>query len=997
MNTYTTSTVTELGQGTIEQDACFDSTGFMTSRRTRKSLLANSSASPNDLLVLFSKDGNGNISSERYWGGDDPVTSAASSFVAAPTTFTCGQPLTDEAYRIDHTYASGVHKTATYVDAGGIALSFRNTDNVVDAFGLVSTSVERAVVGSSGGAADGLSTRYSYDALGRLTDIEPLVTSTNLARGAAMHYAYTMSPPSLTTTTVDNGTTIATTTIEFDGLGRPRYESTSLPGGGTKTRETRYDGAGRTVAISEEEGMPQPQHFSTLSYDALDRVISTTRPDGAQEIRSYVGVSSMTRGAQIRTGGNATTFTNSFASTTEYYDRQGRLVRVVEPNGVGTSYGYDTANHLTSVCMKDANAACGQQRLFTYDGRGFLTSEQHPEYSSNGNGSVSYKYDARGHVIRRTQGTEKFDLAYQFDRAERLKKVAEAGSGRPQKLFFFGTTNTATDYANGQVVKSIRYNWMLPKIPDSPDPNNAPFAVQAVEQFTYGARDAKISSKKTYVLSCVVHAAGDCEAADVGTKINEFTQTFGYDAFGATSQLGYPGCAVGCGPTALPGRSVTNTRSNGLLTSIAWDTSTATLAYSQSGMLSTVTHPNLIKDEMKYSGVIPSRLESISSSATDSDNCVVPTFSQQPASSTVISGNPIPVVLTAAASGQSGQTVTYQWSSYSGSAWATIGTPSTTASLTINPPPAQTTSYKVTAANSCGSRDSDVVTVTVCTVPSVASVSANRTITRGQTIALSIAASGSAPFQYQWYTRVGGALQMIPGATSSTISVAPLSTTSYVAAVVNGCGTATSQDVTITVAAPPTTPTGLAVNRNSAGTVTMTWNASSAPSGAGIDHYEIVRVNDGATVYSGMPTSLQYTDSSVAQGKAYAYRVRAFDGNGIAGSYSRLDITVTIAFQDDPVIGAAGPGPATPVRGAHVGQLRQAIDAVRSLAGLGAMSWSYAAPNGPAYADDILLMRAAIDQARAQLAIPAAVYTTTVGANVAIRAVDINDLRKAVK
>ena len=46
------------------------------------------------------------------------------------------------------------------------------------------------------------------------------------------------------------------------------------------------------------------------------------------------------------------------------------------------------------VCAGPNGGGCAQQRLFTYDNRGFLTSEQHPEIGLNGHGTTHYAYDA---------------------------------------------------------------------------------------------------------------------------------------------------------------------------------------------------------------------------------------------------------------------------------------------------------------------------------------------------------------------------------------------------------------------------------------------------------------------------------------------------------------------------------------------------------------------------------------------------------------------------
>jgi YD repeat-containing protein len=81
------------------------------------------------------------------------------------------------------------------------------------------------------------------------------------------------------------------------------------------------------------------------------------------------------------------------STTTEVYDRQGRLYQLSEPSGSGganvtTTYGYDIGGRLHSTSTTSGSTT--QTRTFTYDNRGFLTSEQLPEKGASGNGSVTY-------------------------------------------------------------------------------------------------------------------------------------------------------------------------------------------------------------------------------------------------------------------------------------------------------------------------------------------------------------------------------------------------------------------------------------------------------------------------------------------------------------------------------------------------------------------------------------------------------------------------------
>ena len=122
------------------------------------------------------------------------------------------------------------------------------------------------------------------------------------------------------------------------------------------------------------------------------------------------------------------------------------LIQVTEPSGntslvkttgdnVDTMYEYDSADHLTKATTQS------QTRIFTYDHRGFLTLEQHPEVGGEWQPSRSgmyltglrteqVGYDARGHAHGKLTGTLNglpLDLRYDYDPSERLLKVFDSG------------------------------------------------------------------------------------------------------------------------------------------------------------------------------------------------------------------------------------------------------------------------------------------------------------------------------------------------------------------------------------------------------------------------------------------------------------------------------------------------------------------------------------------------------------------------------------------
>src|SRR5690606_10534191 len=77
-------------------------------------------------------------------------------------------------------------------------------------------------------------------------------------------------------------------------------------------------------------------------------------------------------------------------------------------------------------------------------------------------------------------------------------------------------------------------------------------------------------------------------------------------------------------------------------------------------------------------------------------------------------------------------------------------------------------SYTVRISNSAGSVTSAAAVVSVMTPPSIIKSASGGTLIAGESLTLSVEASGTAPLQYQWFR--DGAL--IQGATGPTLTLA---------------------------------------------------------------------------------------------------------------------------------------------------------------------------------------------------------------------------------
>jgi YD repeat-containing protein len=958
-----------------EKRFCFDpTTGFLRFARTLVNGRTHATSQcptgcpqllGSDLLAVFTPDGHGNVATEEFVGGDNSP--------AAPTTISCTSPsLSSNAYRIDHTYVGGTLETTRYVDGSGNGLSFYVDDATIDAStGLASSTRVAAVPGTTD---HGLSTTYAYDAFGRLTSVTP-------STGAWLEYTYpsvvSVDAKAYAQGALTGSTALTHETYAYDGLGRVISESHVMPSGTTVYRSSVLNHLGWKLAASEWDTSSNPSHKSLFAYDFMGRPTSVVSADGSVATMTYLGATSSSRTIKVAT--SSTNPAGSDVTTTERVDGQGRLWQIVEPNQTVTEYTYDGGGRLWQVCQNLTSAGCGQVRLFTYDNRGFLLQEQHPEKGATGNGQTTYSaYDARGHLGRRTDGTTdgSFDVLFSYDRAERLTQVSSA-SGQILKAFSFATSNGASDYRNGRLLSATRINWF-------PASN---LAIKVRESYEYGGIAGRASKRTTDEFECTIGSNETCNSLPSGSPTRTFSHVVTYTDLGAPATVRYPQCDAGCG-TVATAPTVTNTYSQGLLTSVAFPSNgssrTETISYSPSGLVYQVHHDNNVLDQQDPdpSGIARPR-SLITTNVTDPSSCTPPSISSQPTPPQPAPANTSVTLSATVASDTSGQhPTTYQW--YAGSLSSPIAN-ATSVSLTVAP--AVTTTYFLVATNDCGTAQTTPVTVIIsCTAPSE-SESNSPTITRGMSTVIFVSTPDPSP-SYQWYVSNGTA---VIGAVNAALSVSPSATTSYYATVTTACGSVTSASIVVTVVDPPPQPTAVTATMLSTGAVHVQWaNAGLVADG----RYELYRKVDGGDYTSRgqfLPSQTSYDDTaSVVAGKTYVYRMRTIDSRTLS-LWSVPEIATTMTFASDPL------GTGAVVRGVDFGDVRAAIDAARLTAGLLPAWTSHAALSGPVTRADMNAMRDALNDARLALAMPTVVFTNAIVPGVVLQAIDVQELRNGVK
>lgn len=359
-----------IGGQTTKRSFCFAPSGALLRERAH----AGTNLGPHDLITTYERSATaalpGDVTDLKSFGGDAQT-------VDSVVVDLCSTPLGQPEYWDRYTYQYGQLATSSPVDPATLGNLFLTTDYTVNPTGLVTTSR----------VTDGKPTTFTYKPWGALESSTPPAEVTSF-------YTYTPATANtfahVTTTTGD-----VITRHEYDRLGRLRRTERTIPASAGPTcieQVMTYDGPGRRSSESTWRPCGTTSLATSYQYNALGRITTITAPDTTFASAAYTGDRIVTRTRSI----NAPP---ADVVTREEYDIAGRLITLTEnadaspADRVNITYSYDASDRLTGVTL------AGQTRTFTYDGRGFLTSETQPELGSNGYGSTSYTYDSRGHTI----------------------------------------------------------------------------------------------------------------------------------------------------------------------------------------------------------------------------------------------------------------------------------------------------------------------------------------------------------------------------------------------------------------------------------------------------------------------------------------------------------------------------------------------------------------------------------------------------------------------
>lgn len=247
------------------------------------------------------------------------------------------------------------------------------------------------------GAPSELITRRSFDDWGNLSRVSGpdgvvTVTQTSLTplAPAASSLLRWQEHPALP------GERLSETFTQYNTFGKPDYEERRLNEGATQRSADRmeylYDGLGRCIRQTETlpmkpgRGLNAHTRTTAFTYDAWDRVCTTTRPDKSELRTTFAPFSSQALATKLTLDGNG----QQFDVGEQTFDHLGRLIK----RGHGTLH--ETLEYKPGSLLVNARTLANGQRL-AYQYEPSLTTT--PTHVSGGGQTQLFEYDARTGLV----------------------------------------------------------------------------------------------------------------------------------------------------------------------------------------------------------------------------------------------------------------------------------------------------------------------------------------------------------------------------------------------------------------------------------------------------------------------------------------------------------------------------------------------------------------------------------------------------------------------
>ena len=344
-------------------------------------------------------------------GTTRPVTTVTYDDAWAPNGGASGGPTFAFPTVINH--PGGLQTSATYYFNLGRIAKFVDPNGRETAFQYGGVNLISGTTDPNG-----------VDALDRLTRVVHPIGETA--------YVYTANSTTAQRTLDDTSTLAAVD--QFDGLGR--LQKRTEPNQASVERQ--YDALGRVYRISNPSAGPATL-WTTMSYDALDRILDVQYPDMAVMRTRYTNNETLTRDPSDKW---KKVVSDAFGRINAVIEDPAASMALEGLSNAGgstftTSYLYDARNNLTSVDQG------GRNRSFSYDSMNRLKTASSPETGTsvqeggtNQNGTTRYDYDDAGNVIT-SQDAAGLAINYVYDIRGRVASKKYSDGTMPDVLYCY--------------------------------------------------------------------------------------------------------------------------------------------------------------------------------------------------------------------------------------------------------------------------------------------------------------------------------------------------------------------------------------------------------------------------------------------------------------------------------------------------------------------------------------------------------------------------------
>ncbi|HAG75476.1 MAG TPA: Rhs family protein [Thauera sp.] len=297
----------------------------------------------------------------------------------------------------------------------------------------------------------GKQTRFGYDNDGRLIrtaaqlGTQWLVSCRSYTATGKLLKAWGPAVTAAATTCPTAAAPVAVTDYAYDDLDRLMRVTEVLPAaqGGNRVTETVYNADDSVHQVKRAVGTALAQTYATTTYSANGLPVTLTDAKGNRTTYEYDGHD---RRVKLRYPHPTTVGTSSTTDYEQYgYNAVGSLTSHRKRSGETVTFAYDNLHRLTSRSYPTA----ADNVAFAYD---LLGRRTQAKYADNSH-TVAYVWDAAGRLTSTTAGGK--TLAYQYDPAGNRTRLTWPETAfyvtttydalnRPSAIKELGTTNLAT-------------------------------------------------------------------------------------------------------------------------------------------------------------------------------------------------------------------------------------------------------------------------------------------------------------------------------------------------------------------------------------------------------------------------------------------------------------------------------------------------------------------------------------------------------------------------